>query len=462
MQEFTTMRNTVYFIASLAIISTLFSCKKYLEVTPVNTISDANPIFDLASSQTALRGAYRGLGNTGYYGENWVTLAFYPSGDIQNLTTGGASNLVTVNFRADDANFSSSWTAIYTTINRANNVIARVADVADPLLTPALKNQYIAEAKFIRALCYFDLARGWGGVQLFLEPTTSLSDLPKVPRSSLEDTYAQVLQDLTDAESLFSVNAPVNRIRATKETVWALRARLHLYKEEWALAEEYASRLIASPNYKLLTPYSAWFANNVTATAESIFELEFSALNPSTIRAQMQHPSRGGTYRYAPTSKFVQLLKDPNVSGGRRALIDSVTQTGIVQWFGNLYYRLPATDPAYIFRIAEMYLIRAEARAHLSNTDGSLSDLNAVRSRANVPPSPAATAEDLLLAIESERRVEFALEAHRWFDLKRTGRAKEVLEALNANTHVDPWENVFPIPNLQVQLDPNLQQNPGY
>ena len=113
-----------------------------------------------------------------------------------------------------------------------------------------------------------------------------------------------------------------------------------------------------------------------------------------------------------------------------------------------------------------MYLIRAEARAHLGNfsaTDGALYDLNQVRARADVPPSTASTEGDLLLAIENERRVEFAWEAHRWFDLARTGRAKAVLEAIDPNTKVEPYELLFPIPITQIQLDPgNLEQNPGY
>lgn len=433
-----------------------------LDPQPVNAVSDENPIFDLTSSQTALRGVYRALGNTGYYGESWVTLGFYPSGDIKNLTTGGASNLVTVNFRSDDVNFSTTWSAIYVTVNRANNIISKVPGVSDPQLTQALKNQYVGEAKFIRALCYFDLARGWGGVQLVLEPTGSLTNIPNRSRSTLDETYAQVLKDLTDAESLLPPNAELNKIRVTKETVWALRARVHLYKQEWALAEEYAAKLIAPGKYKLVKPFSAWFANSVTGSDESIFELEFSAQNPSTIRSQMQHPINGGTYRYAPTDAFVQILRDKDISGGRRALIDSVTQTGITQWFGNLYYRKNATDPAYILRIAEMYLIRAEARVHNADLSGALDDLNEVRSRANVPLSTSATEDDLLLDIENERRVEFALEPHRWFDLVRTGRAKAVLEALSSATKVDPWETVFPIPALQVQLDKNLQQNFGY
>jgi hypothetical protein len=319
----------------------------------------------------------------------------------------------------------------------------------------------VGEAKFIRALSYFDLARAWGGVQLILEPTASLQNRPQTTRSSLEETYSQIIKDLDEAEELLPNT--LNRIRATKRTVWALKARVYLYKKDWALAEQYASKLIdLSADYTLVKPYSGWFAGNVIATPESVFELEYSAINPSAIRAQMQHPTNGGTYRYAPTDKFVQLLNDPNVSGGRKALISSVTQSGTTIWFGNLYYRLPATDPAYIFRITELYLIRAEARAQLENVSGAVADLNKVRDRAGIAPTAAATQDEILLAIENERRIEFAFEPHRWFDLARTKRAKAVLEALDKNTVVDAHELLFPIPIVQIQLDASLKQNTGY
>lgn len=452
------MRTITILLAATALLA---SCSKILDTKPVNAVSDEDPIFDKASSETALRGTYRQLASSGYYGETYVTLGYFPSGDIKNLTTGGAANLVNINFRADDITFNTAWSAIYTTINRANHVISKVPAVKDPALTPALRDQYIGEAKFIRALAYFDLARAWGGVQLILEPTTSLQNRPVIKRSSLEDTYAQILKDLKDAEQLLP--DVVNRIRATKRTAWALRARFHLYRKEWALAEEYATKLInLTADYKLLKPYNTWFANDAIGTAESIFELEYSAINPSTIRSQMQHPTNGGTYRYAPTDKFVQLLNDPNISGGRKTLIGSVTQGGTTIWFGNLYYRKNATDPAYVLRIAEQYLIRAEARAELNNVSGSFDDLKLVRDRAEVPAPTAGNKEELLLAIEAERRVEFAFEAHRWFDLARTGRAKAVLEALDPNTHVEPHELVFPIPITQTQLDKDLEQNPDY
>ncbi|MBC8033955.1 MAG: RagB/SusD family nutrient uptake outer membrane protein [Chitinophagaceae bacterium] len=456
------MQRVIYSITALMLF--LASCSKVLDTTPENAVSDEDPIFDKTSAETALRGVYRQLGSAGYYGETYVTLGYFPSGDIKNLTTGGAANLVNVNFRADDVTFNSAWSAIYIAINRANHVITKVPEVQDPLLTDPLRNQYIGEAKFIRALAYFDLARAWGGVQLILEPTISLQQRQVIKRSSLQETYAQVLKDLEDAEGLLPDGA--NRIRATKRTVWALRARLHLYRQEWALAEEYATKLISlTADYKLLKPFSSWFVNDVTATQESIFELQFSAINTSAIRAQMQHPVNGGTYRYAPNDRFVQLLNDPAVSGGRKALIGSVTQGGTTLWFGNLYYRKNATDPAYIFRIAEMYLIRAEARAqqnNLSVVSGALYDLKQIRDRAELESSTAVTKEEILLAIENERRLEFAFEAHRWFDLARTERAKAVLEALDPATKVEPHELLFPIPITQLQLDTSLDPNPGY
>ncbi|RYE21275.1 MAG: RagB/SusD family nutrient uptake outer membrane protein [Sphingobacteriales bacterium] len=451
-------------LALIAAATTLSSCNKFLDTKPVTYVSDDNTIFDLASSQSALRGVYRQLASTGYYGENYVTLGYFPSGDVKNLTTGGGANLVTVNFRADDVAFNASWVAIYYTINRANNVITKVPALVGPNFTQAANDQVVGEAKFIRALAYFDIARAWGGAQIILKPTTSIDDLPNIKRSTLDQTYDQVLQDLDDAETLLPNT--VNRIRATKRTVWALKARVYLYRKNWVKAEEYATKLIDAADYELLKPFSSWFANEVTGTRESIFELAYSAANPSTIRQQMQHSTNGGTYRYAPTDKFVQLLNDTLVAGKRGSLIGKVTQAGTTLWFGNLYYRKNSTDPAYILRIAEQYLIRAEARAHLdklSDVDGALADLNKVRSRAELAPSAAVTQEEILLAIESERRFEFAWEAHRWFDLARTGRAKAVLEAIDPNIKVDSYENVFPIPITQIQLDPkNLDQNPGY
>lgn len=447
-------------IVFLAVIN--FGCKKFLEVKPVEAVSDEVVIFDRISLETALRGAYRQAGNSGYYGENFVTMGYFPSGDIVNGTTGGGANLVIVNYRADDPIFNNAWRAIYNLLNRVNHVIEKTPGLSDPALTQALKNQYLGEAHFLRALAYFDLARSFGGVPLVLSPTKSLSELSgQGRRASLQETYNQVLIDLNKAEELLPA-ASTLKVRATIHSVNALKARFYLYNENWANAEEFATKIINNSQFPLSKPFNYWFANNVTASNESIFEIAFSAQNPSAIRAQMQHPNRGGTYRYFPSAAIVNILKDPNKGGTRRTLVDSVRQGNVTQWFGNLYYRQPATDPAYVLRLAEQYLIRAEARARQNNLSGALEDLNKVRDRANVPALSLDDQESIVDAVLEERRIEFLWEAHRWFDLARTRKAKTVLESLNTGVVVSDHEYVFPIPQEQVLLDPSLTQNPNY
>lgn len=437
-------------IAGILLIS-LSSCQKFLSVQPQQYVSDQATIFDKASAQTALRGAYRALANNNYYGESFVELGFFAGGDWVNQTTGGGANIVIQNFRPDDAYFENTWSAIYATINDANNVLAKVPGVQDPSLTQQLKNQIIGEAFFIRALSYFDLARSWGGVPIVVAPTTSAKGANAiVSRSSLSDTWAQVQSDLDSAYALLPNT--INRVDASQNTVVALRARLHLYKQEWAQAEADATQLINnSAAYHLIAPFNSWFAQQ---NAETIFQLQFSVQNPSSIYSQMQIPANSGSYRYAPSQNLVNLLNDPTIGGGRSALVAKQVQSGSTIWYGNLYTH--NTDPAYVLRISEQYLIRAEARAQQdANLGGALSDLNAVRARAGIAPAADSTQAGLLLEIENERRAEFALEPFRWFDLARTGRAVTVL-------NVPSYELLFPIPATELLLNPNLTQNPGY
>ncbi len=144
----------------------------------------------------------------------------------------------------------------------------------------------------------------------------------------------------------------------------------------------------------------------------------------------------------------------PRSAGEEAYLIAKQVQAGSTTWYGNLYTKI--TDPVYVLRIAEQYLIRAEARAQQgTNLSGALADLNAVRARAGVALATDASVSGLLLAIENERRVEFALEPFRWFDLARTGRAVAVL-------NVPAYELLFPIPTTEITLNPNLTQNTGY
>lgn len=442
-------------IALLVTVSSI-SCKKFIDVNPRDAVSDDQTIVDGNSAQTAVRGIYNQLESNGYYGYTFQTLGFFSGDNIQYVGSQTVNQQLTNHAVVSDlAALSTSWAAIYNVINRANNVLAKVPALSTTsTFTETLKNQLIGEAYFLRALAYFDLARTWGGVQLILTPTASSSDQTKVERSSLGDTYAQVLKDLNLAESLLPNTT--NRIRATKKTVYALHARFSLYQKDYANAELYASKIITDNSYVLIAPYNAFFAGNVTATSESVLELYYNTNVTNTQSYNWQPSTNGGVGWITPTTAIVTQLLNPSVGGNRSTLIQTLTTAGVTRYFGNLYYRTAGTDPAFLIRLAELYLIRAEARAQQDNLSAAVTDLNAVRTRAALAGTAAQTKADLLLAIENENRLEFAFENHRWYDLIRTGRAATVL-AIS-----DPNKLVLPIPYAQLLIDANLKQNPGY
>lgn len=445
------------FIYVLIIVALTSSCNNYLDVKPQANIPDTNPVFDKTSAEQALRGVYSSL----YYGATFESIGYLSGDNVQ--WTGSQSQVqefIDHGVRAENSTINGAWSGIFRVINLANNVLARVAPLeVSPLFLQADKDKILGEAYFLRALAYFDAARIWGGVPIITKPTLTGTDNTDIGRSSTEQTYAQVFSDLTAAEQLLPSPATLtadDRYRANRKTVFALRARYHLYKQEWAQAEDYATRIISDgANYALLKPFNTFFfPATARGTRESVFEIFYNGTTEiNAHRGQWQPQTNGGTRQWAPNDALVALLNNPAIGGTRSTLIAKDNQN---RWYGNLYYRNPGSDPAYVIRVAELYLIRAEARAQQDKLAPAIADLNAVRDRAAVAPTTAATKDQILLAIENERRVEFALEPHRWYDLVRTGRAKAVLG------FTDDKKLVLPIPAGQVLIDNSLVQNPGY
>lgn len=441
---------------TVSLLLLLTGCKSFLEVQPQQQVDQSQAIVNGSTAETVLNGLYNRLGNDNYYGSNFPALAYLSGGDVQWTGSQSAPQEITSRkLTAANGYVGQAWAGIYATILQANYLLDAVPMLTDPQLTADRKGQIQGEALAIRALGYFDLARGWGGVQLILKPTRQPTDNTGITRSSQADTYAQVLKDLTAAEPLLA--ATTNRNRVTRKTVWALRSRLHLYRQEWADAETYATKLIDdAANYKLVKPYSAFFANNVVGTTESVFEIAYSNSYKNGHSNWWLPPALSGRREWAPANSLVSLLNDPNVGGNRNALIAQTAPPGNL-WYGKLYYRTPlGTDPAYLIRIAELYLIRAEARAQQGKSTLALADLNAVRDRAGVPLSTVATKDDLLLAIEKERQVEFPFETDRWFNLVRTGRVAAVLGITDATKYL------LPVPASELLVDKSLTQNDGY
>lgn len=437
----------------LAFIS-LVSCSRFLEVEPKTSISDQATITDKLSAEQAVRGIYSALAEGNYYGTSFPSIGYLSGDNVQ--WTGSQSQVqefINHQVSAENSTIGGAWTAIYRVINRANNVLEKVPGVTDPVFTDVQRNQYLGEAYFLRALAYFDLVRTWGGAPIITTASKGPTDNAGIARATEAQTWKQVLDDLNRAEQLLP--ATTDRYRATKKTAYALKARYYLYQKNWEEAVAYSTLLLQeTAQYNLLNTYGAFFTANARGTVESVFEIFYNGTTEvNAHRNQWQPQINGGTRQWAPAPALIDLLNNPATGGNRTVLIAQDNQS---RWYGNLYYRNPASDPSYVIRTAELLLIRAEAYAELDQIEPALADLNKVRLRAGLSPVDTEEPEEVLLAIENERRLEFAFEPHRWFDLVRTGRAGTVLNISDA----DKFR--LPIPAVQLLIDKALVQNPGY
>ncbi|MBS1606155.1 MAG: RagB/SusD family nutrient uptake outer membrane protein [Bacteroidetes bacterium] len=439
-------------IVALAAI-VLPSCKKFLDLSPKNDIGESEALNSKDRIERALTGAYSRLQDQSYYGFEWMN-AVWLSDDNTTAVGAGTTDLQFDNHEvlASSNTMEIAWAAMYQAVNAANNVIDAVATVKDPGFTDAEKQDVSGQAYFIRALVYFDMARTWGGVPLVLKPTRGYDSTSNIAKSTTAEVYAQVLKDLNEAEN--RLPATLNRNIATKKAAQALKARLYLYLKDWSNAAQFAGTVIAdAAEYSLVDPYDNLIT--VKNNTENIFELNFTPTDGNPLAGIFYPNALGGSYRIGPTQEIVTLLSDPTKAGGRSTLVGNSAGTA----YANRYRRVSGDqqdDDVSILRLSEMYLIRAEAKAHQNDVTGGLQDLNMIRNRAHVLPAAAADSAALLLAIEDERRLEFAFEPFRWFDLVRTGRAAAVLGVTDARKYV------FPIPTSEIVANRLLVQNEGY
>jgi len=436
----------------LVYITLLSACKKVLDTRSELYIDQSLSIVDKRSAQAALVGAYNVLSQNTYQGNTYRYITNLLSDNIKwvgNTPTNREFDVYTI--FTTNTRVQELWTAIYKTVNIANNIIDIVPAVNDVTFDQAERNKQRGEAFFLRALSYFDLVRLWRNVPIVTQATKTASDNKEITNSTGDEVYQFIENDLDSAEALLP--ATVNRSMANQYTAKALKARLYLYRENWKKAEDYATQVINdSIDFKLTKPYSQFYA--AKNTAESIFEVDYTINNKNSYAANwFQNPTTGGKKEFLPTDDFIALLKDPNIGGSRSALIFTVN--GVT--YGNMNFKIATgEDQSYVLRLAEMYLIRAEAKAEQEKLDDGLKDLNVIRNRANVPSlSIVSSRDELVDKIMLERRVELAYESHRWFDLIRKGKAQQVLGIPDAN------KLLLPLPRQEV-LIANLTQNLGY
>jgi len=450
----------VFFVFTLVITS--YSCKKFLDLQPIDQIGEDVALDSKDKIERALVGAYNQLGQGNYYGFEWMNAVWLGDGDVVPFGAGTTDMQFYNHTIVPSSNtISINWQAMYQVINQTNNVISSVRENSDPHYSLDDKNNDLGQAYFIRALVYFDLARTFGGtgassglcVPLILKPTRGLNNDSYPKRSTCADVYKQVGNDLDSAEALLPLSN--NKNIATRRAATALKARLNLYLENWSTAEQLASAIISDNSYSLVFPFEKLITQK--NTSEAIFELSYSSVQENPLSYVFLPTSMSGQYRIGPSNEFINLVNNPSVGGDRKVMV-------AVDAGGNPYcnkYRSLATtghsdDDVVVLRLAEMYLIRAEARANQNNVIGAVSDLDTIRRRSNVPLSTASTVSEVLLEIENERRIEFAFEPFRWFDLIRTNRIGAVVGL------TDKDKFVFPLPASEILANSNLEQNHGY
>jgi hypothetical protein len=329
-------------------------------------------------------------------------------------------------------------------------VLYKLPEIAD--LTEADRNLFEGEARFLRALFHFNLVSFFGGVPIKTMPTLDLSSVDQA-RDTITDVYLQVIEDLTIAEE--KLPPTVQAGRASSFSAAALLSRVYLTIFQYTGNPEYATKAIAMADtvidkggFTLAPSYADLFNGS---NSELIFQVVFDAQNYNRLAQNFFPISLNGLYIIAPSADYMTCYDTADsVRFTNSALIDEDNKP-----YGFKYRDIvTGTDRVMVLRLAEMYLIKAEALAY---TDGSVDEIKAnidvVRTRAGLTGTEASTIPALKFAIENERRFEFAFEGQRWHDLVRTGRATTVLG-------IDENHTLFPIPSSEMQTNKLMTQNP--
>jgi hypothetical protein len=473
---------------ALACIGT--GCRKFIEVeAPVTSVNSGNvyqndntAIAVLTEMYTnfMLRTVNTSTIDDGVSGVSWVTEL---TGDNLTLEYLTGRKLLSYYQNALEAtgNINAGtvfWNRLYEYIYKTNAALEGIT--ASAALTPAVKTQLLGECHFIRAFCYFYLVNLYGDAALVL--TSDYEKNALLPRIAAAEIYKQIIVDLTEAKSLLKeryvglnmVTESSERIRVNKGAATALLARVYLYTSNYVAAEAAATEVINNNLYSLVTDnVGNVFLKN---SKETIWSMQ-----PTLSTTQNTWESF-----IFPLTKLPSFSNPVSLSANLVATFDAATDKRFKSWIGaytnsgkTYYYAYKykagsptttVTEYEMVLRLAEQYLIRAEARAQQNNITGTGSaaeDLNIIRSRAGLGGTTAANKADMIDAVLLERRKEFFTEwGHRWFDLKRLGKIDAVMQAYAPvkGATWEPYKALYPILQSEIALNPGMtgQQNQGY
>jgi hypothetical protein len=486
------MKTTITYIKTLfliiAVASVSVRCKKLVQVAaPTTSLTSDNVYTNDATAAAVLTGIYTNMSTvTPLRGSTISCLSLAASLSADDLTLyggSGNSNTSLVQFYLNKltpglsstpgAGTNLLWGNMYSQIYVLNIALERMA--ASSGLTASVRQQLTGEAKFMRAFIYFYLVDLYGDIPLATSSDYSASaGLGRAPKALV---YKQIIADLKDAQSLLTdsyvgsdaTSNTAERVRPNKWTAAALLARTYLYTGDWRDAESEADSLINQRALYSLDSLNGVFLKN---GKEAIWQLQPVNTGWNTEDAKVFIlPVTGPTVQASyPVYLSDQLLRSFEPGDLRRVnWVDSVAVGNTLYFYPYKYksatLNSAVTEYTMVFRLAEQYFIRAEARARQNNISGGQADLNALRARAGLTGTTAGDATSLVTAILHERQVELFTEwGHRWLDLKRSGSVDNVMTSVapaKGTTWNSNWQ-YYPLPLYDITQDPNLVQNPGY
>ncbi|MDR6781946.1 hypothetical protein ABIE26_001565 [Pedobacter africanus] len=440
----------------LAILLPLCGCQKLVDLDVPKTSLVASTAFsDQTTTTSAISGMYATLykvSSSYAWGMSLLTGLLADELSFNGTTWEQYQNNSLI---ANESLVGRTWYTSYYGIYQANAIVEGVSKSNFP---EAFKNQAIGEALFIRAFCHFYMVNLFGDVPLITTTNTETNRLS--PRVAAADVYAQIIADLERAQSILPVTyaSGTNRTRVNKYAAAALLARVYLYQKNYVAAEAKATEVITAMNgnvplYTMVDPSVAF----LIASNEAIWSFDSSDNGFPPIGTQtVPNANAVPNFTILPGLFSAFELTDKRkttwigVSAGQNYPNKYRTKTKL-----NLEFDV-------VLRLAEQYLIRAEARAYQNKPGFGEADVNVVRGRAGLGGLIFGSQAQSLTAIAKERRVElFAEWGHRWMDLKRTGQ----VDAVNGALKPAFWQStdaLLPIPTVEIANNPNLVPNPGY
>jgi tetratricopeptide (TPR) repeat protein len=454
-------KKSFFVIISIGLIMT--SCTKLIEIplNPKNQLAADRVFSDSTNIIAAVAGVYSNFATASSYAQ-------FASGLI-TINTGLAADELVVGPNAfgvtefydnaiapDNSTIRSMWSDAYKNIFQINLCIEGI--MGTTAVSAKLKGQLIGELKVDRALYYYHMTNLWGAVPIVT--STDYKITQKAGRSSVSDVLSFIVSDLTDAQQALTVAYPsAGRKRPNLYVAQALLSKVYLYLGQYQNAINAASSVISAPLYQLESLNTVF----ISGSKEAIWQL----------------PAKG-TYQQTPEgAAFIPFSSDYQPDYTLSPQLLSAFETGdprLTSWTGintvegtDYYYPYKYKNNAadqtpledyMILRLADIYLVRAEAFAQSDKYPEALADLNKIRDRALDRADISTNVKaDLLQAIVHERQVELFCEwGNRWIDLKRTKTIDAVLSV--AKPSWKPAAALFPIPLSEQQANPNLTPNP--